>query len=176
MANEIINTRNLLAARKRKVFIKVLSKCGSVSAAAKACGHQDTSTFQRYRRDHEDFADEWSEALEAAANVLEDEAIRRAVDGVLEPTFYKGDIVGHTRKHSDTLMMFMLRGLKPDTYRENVRGGGVHVNFGIAVLPMTAQSDEAWENRALEMHKGQKIIEIEAKPTENAMLRVKRGD
>ncbi len=176
MATEIVNTKNIIADRKRKVFLKVLAQTASVSTAAKACGYQDTSTLQRYRRDNEHFADLWNEALEAAANVLEDEAVRRARDGVLEPNFYKGDIVGHTRKFSDSLMMFMLRGLKPDTYRENARGGNMNVNFGIAVLPMTAQSDEAWEERALVMHSGQKLIKVEAKPTENAMLRVKRGD
>ena len=176
MANEIVNTKNTIAARKRRVFLKVLAQTASVSVAAKACGYQDTSTLQAYRRDNEDFGDLWNEALEAAANVLEHEAIRRAVDGVLEPTFYKGVVVGHTRKYSDSNLQFMLRGMKPDTYRENARGGNMNVNFGIAVLPMTAQNDEAWENRALEMHKGQKIIEVEDKPTENAMLRVKRGD
>ncbi len=176
MATEIVHSKQLIAARKRKVFLKVLAKTASVSAAAKACGYQDTSTLQAYRRDDEDFAEEWNNALESAANVLEAELIRRAVDGVLEPVFYKGGVVGHIRKYSDTNLQFALRGMKPDVYRETARGGGLSVNFGIAVLPMTAKSAEEWEKGAIEMHKGQTTIEIEDKPTENAMLRVKRGD
>jgi hypothetical protein len=41
---------------------------------------------------------------------------------------------------------------------------------------MTAQSEEQWENRAVLMHKEQKMITIEAKPVENQMARITRGD
>ncbi len=172
----VVHSKQIIAARKRKVFLKVLANTASVAAAAKACGYQDTSVLQAYRRDNEDFAEDWNNALESAANVLEAEMVRRAVDGVLEPVFFKGGVVGHIRKYSDTLLQFALRGMKPEVYRENVRGGNLNVNFGIAVVPMTAKNDEVWEERALEMHEGQTVIQIEAKPTENAMLRVKRGD
>ncbi len=172
--NQIVHTKSLVAARKRKVFLKVLAKTGCVSASAKACGYQDTSTLQAFRRDNDDFADEWADAADAGADVLIEEARRRAVDGVLDPVFFKGAIVGHVRKYSDPLLQMLLRGARPDTYRENARGGDMNVNFGIAVLPEAAVSDKAWEVGALEMHREQKTIEIEAKPTENAMLRVKR--
>jgi redox-regulated HSP33 family molecular chaperone len=170
------DSRAILAKKKRRVFLGVLAQTGRVSEAARACGFTDTSTLQKFRRNDEDFAEAWDHALEAAAHVLEEEAIRRATEGVLEPVFYKGKVTGYKTNYSDTLMMFILRGLKPSVYRENARGGDVNVNFGIAVLPMTAQSDEQWENRAVLMHKEQKVITIEAKPVENQMARIKRGD
>jgi len=177
MANPVVvHSKQSIAARKRKVFLKVLADTASVAAAAKACGYQDATTLQAYRRDNEDFAEEWNNAMEAAATVLEAEMVRRAVDGVMEPVFFKGTVVGHIRKYSDTLLQFALRGMRPEVYRENARGGNLNVNFGIAVMPMTAKNDDAWEDRALEMHGGQTLVQIEAKPTENAMLRVKRGD
>ncbi len=166
----------MVAARKRKVFLKVLAKTGCVGSSAKACGYQDTSTLQAFRRDNDAFADEWAEAADAGADVLIQEARRRAIDGVLDPVFFKGEIVGHIRKYSDTLLQMLLRGARPDTYRENARGGDLNVNFGIAVLPQADVTSEEWEAKALKMHDGQKIIEIESKPTENAMLRMKRGD
>ena len=170
------DSRAVLAKKKRRVFLVILAQTASVAEAARACGYTDTSALQRFRRNDEDFAEEWEFALESAANVLEDEALRRAKDGVLEPTYYKGQIVGYTAKHSDTLMMFLLRGMRPGVYRDTARGGDTNINFGIAVLPMTAPDEKQWEQRALLMHDEQKNITIEAKPTENQMTRVNRGD
>jgi len=170
------NTRAVLARKKRRVFLGVLSKTGRVAEAARSCGFQDTSSLQKYRRENEDFAEDWDLAIESAANVLEEEAIRRATDGVLEPIYYKGKIAGYKTNYSDTLMMFMLRGLKPSVYRETARGGETNINFGIAVLPMTAQNETEWQDRAVIMHDKQRPIIIEAKPLENQMARVERGD
>ncbi len=168
--------RAVLAKKKRRVFLEVLAKTGRVAEAARACGYTDTATLQHFRRNDEDFAEAWEHALEAAAHVLEEEAIRRATEGVLEPVFYKGHVAGYKTNYSDTLLMFILRGLKPGVYRENARGGDTNINFGIAVLPMTAQNEGQWEERALLMHSEQKTITIEAKPVENQMSRIKRGD
>jgi len=170
------HSRVVLAKKKRNVFLSILAKTGKVAEAARACGHTDTSTFQKFRRNDEEFAEAWDEALEAAAHVLEAEAIRRATEGVLEPVFYKGEVAGYKTNYSDTLLMFVLRGLKPGVYRENARGGDTNINFGIAVLPMTAKSEEKWEQSAVLMHDQQKTITIEAKPVENQMNRIKRSD
>lgn len=179
MANAVVphkDSRAVLAKKKRKVFLSVLAKTGRVAEAARAVGYLDTATLQQYRRNDEEFAEAWDNALDAAAHQLEEEAIRRATEGVLEPIFYKGAVAGYKTNYSDTLLMFILRGLKPGVYRENQRGGDTNINFGIAVLPMTAQSEDQWEQRALLMHSKQETITIEAKPVENQMARIKRGD
>ena len=179
MANAVVqhkDSRAVLAKKKRKVFLSILAKTGVVAEAARAVGYTDTATLQQYRRNDEEFAEAWDYALEAAANILEEEADRRAKDGVLEPVFYKGAVAGYKTNYSDTLLMFRLRGLKPGMYRETQRGGDTNINFGIAVLPMTAQNDEQWEQRAVLMHQEQKTITIEAKPVENQMTRIKRSD
>lgn len=170
------DSRAFLAKKKRKAFLSILAKTGRVAEAARACGFTDTSTLQAFRRNDEEFAEAWDYALESAAHQLEEEAIRRATEGVLEPVFYKGEVAGYKTNYSDTLLMFILRGLKPGVYRDNVRGGDTNINFGIAVLPMTAQSDEQWEQRSVQMHSEQKVITLEAKPVENQMSRIKRGD
>jgi hypothetical protein len=170
------DSRAVLAKKKRRVFLDVLAKTGRVAEAARACGYTDTAALQAHRRNDEDFAEAWSQALEAAAHVFEEEATRRAIDGVHEPVYYKGEVVGYKLNHSDPLLMFMLRGLKPDTYRENARGHDMNINFGIAVLPMTAPSEGAWEERAVTMHNEQKTIIIDEKPVDNNMTRIKRSD
>lgn len=170
------DSRAVLAKKKRKVFLKVLASTGVVAEAARACGYTDTATLTKFRRSDEDFAEAWDHALESAAHILEEEADRRAKEGVLEPVFYKGKVAGYKTNYSDALLMFRLRALKPGMYRDNARGGEMNINFGIAVLPMTAQNDEQWEGRAQFMHSEQKTLTIEAKPVENHLTRVKRGD
>ncbi len=170
------DSRAVLAKKKRRVFLRVLAETGVVAEAARACGWTDTSTIQRYRNEDEEFAEAWDLSLQAAAHVLEAEAIRRAMEGEMKPIYYKGAIAGYETKRSDTLMMFMLRGMKPDVYRDNARGGDMNINFGVAVLPMTAPSDDDWEKRAVIMHDSQKTITLEAKPVENQMARIQRSD
>lgn len=155
-----------MSKKRRKMFLSILAKTGKVSEAARCAGYADTSFLVRLRKQDEDFAAEWDTALEAAKHVLEEEAIRRATEGVLEPVFYKGSICGYKPNYSDSLLMFVLRKLDP-SYRDSAQRGDTNINFGIAVLPMQAQDENAWEQRAIEMHGEQKVIELEAKPVEN---------
>ena len=39
--------------------------------------------------------------------------------GVKQPVFYKGEVCGSVRKYSDVLLIFLLKGLRPEVYREN---------------------------------------------------------
>lgn len=55
-------------------------------------------------------------ASEEAAQVLEDEAVRRATEGTLEPVFYQGVKCGAVRRYSDGLTQFLLRGFRPQKY------------------------------------------------------------
>jgi len=67
-----------------------------------------------------EFAAEWDRFLVMGAEILEDEAIRRAREGYDEPVFYQGQMTGTIRKYSDTLLIFLLKGAMPAKYRENV--------------------------------------------------------
>jgi hypothetical protein len=81
------------------------------------------------------YAAAFDRAKEEAAQTLEDEAIRRAHDGVLEPKFWKGKLVGAVRVYSDALLMFMLRGARPERYRErsavDISGSGNPISITI---------------------------------------------
>jgi len=167
----------MIARRRRRAFLLALAQTGGrVAEAAKAAGYQDTSAVQKFRRENEEFAEEWEQAVEAGTDMLVDEVVRRAIDGVHEPQYYKGEVVGYTLKFSDALLMFQIRARRPEQYRETARGGEINMNFGIAVLPMTAPDDTEWQNRALLMHDKQTPIVLEAKPVENQMAKIARGD
>jgi len=49
-------------------------------------------------------------------DALEDEAIRRAHDGTMKPVFHGGKKVGEVREYSDKLLIFLLKGCKPEKY------------------------------------------------------------
>ena len=58
-------------------------------------------------------------------------AKRRAIDGVEEPVYYRGQKVGTKKWYSDTLLMFLLKKLRPE-YREahkKTHDGTVNVTF-----------------------------------------------
>lgn len=99
-------------------FLKAFERCGQVSAAAKACGSHYTS-HARWLKSSQAYREAFDEhSKPAAIMTLEDEAIERAVTGWDEPVFYLGQQCGTKRKKSDTLLIFMLKALAPDKYRE----------------------------------------------------------
>lgn len=90
-----------------------------MTRAAKASGlHRNT--WYRRRSQRPEFAAAWAEALERGTDALEDEAVRRAVEGVLKPVFHQGKRVGALRIYSDSLLMFMLRARRPDRFAERI--------------------------------------------------------
>jgi hypothetical protein len=160
-----VTSRKALSRRKQDIFLDLLAQTGSVIESAQAVGFTTTSYLHKLRKEDEDFAERWADAIAAAGDVLEQEAIRRARDGVMDPVFYKGEVVGHKLNYSDQLLMFLMRGNNPEKYNQK-NGGDANVNikFGVAVLPMTSPSDEEWEAKAIAMHDGQELITLEDKP------------
>lgn len=61
--------------------------------------------------------------LECVIAALESEAVRRALSGVSVPVFHQGRECGSTVKHSDQLLMFLLKTLKPGRYASG-KGSG----------------------------------------------------
>ena len=103
----------------KPLFLDALRGTGNVRLAA---SNADVARQVAYRaRDSSaTFRADWDEALEEARELLEAEARRRAAIGVEEPVFYKGQVVGHIRKYSDNLLMFLLKAHWPEKFRENL--------------------------------------------------------
>jgi hypothetical protein len=122
-------------------FLLELAATGNVSAAcSEAC--IDRVTAYNRRRDDPVFRQRWQDALNQAADLLELEARRRAEKGVDEPVIYQGTIAGQwlnedgvvckhddpgakfipitIKKYSDTLLIFLLKGIRPKKYRETL--------------------------------------------------------
>ena len=115
--------RPLVNAAKRQVFLARLAECGRVKLAAQLAGLSDSNLYQE-RKHNPEFAEAWRDALDVAMGRAEDEAYRRAVEGVERAVYHKGTEIGYVRQYSDNLLMFLLKAHRPEKYRDNCIPGG----------------------------------------------------
>lgn len=130
--------------KDKNTFLNYYIEYGTISKAAKKAKisrqtHYDwlkNDTKGQYRRAFE-LADKM------AADLLEEEAFRRAVEGDTQVVYYKGEEVGRRRVYSDQLLALLLKGKKPQ-YRENVEiTNTVNVDMSDAVSTARKRAEEA---------------------------------
>lgn len=103
--------------KRRGKFLEVLAATANVTRASKAIRVSRNALYE-HRRADEQFAKAWDDAIDLGTDALEDEAVRRAHDGVLKPVYQQGRKVGTVREFSDTLLMFMLKARRPETFKD----------------------------------------------------------
>ncbi|MHB0939000.1 MAG: terminase [Armatimonadota bacterium] len=113
MANQTKQT-----AKKNQLFFDALADGKTVTLAAKLAGYTRCMVYE-WKHDDLAFSGRWDDALKVALERMEAEADRRALQGVLKPVFQGGKKVGTVRVFSDTLLIFRMKALDPDKYREN---------------------------------------------------------
>lgn len=104
---------------KKRAFLAAYAECGTVTRAAEIAGINRTTHYDWVREDPL-YSKACDAAYEHAAERLEQEARRRAVEGTEKPVFYQGEVCGTVTEYSDTLLMFLLKGAKPDKYKDRV--------------------------------------------------------
>jgi CelD/BcsL family acetyltransferase involved in cellulose biosynthesis len=140
---------------KKAAMLAALSELGNVTAAARLVGiHHDTH-YQWMKRDPQ-YAEQVPGVLEQAADLLEAEARRRAVEGVTKPIMYKDEVVTTVQEYSDTLLIFLLKGVRPQKYRE-LRHTEHTGRVELAARPFKDLSDEDLETM-LEAAKAYKAL------------------
>lgn len=81
-------------------------KC--VISACKATDISRTHVYRSRAADAE-FAKTWDDIVGEVNDLLEASAIDHAINGIPEPVFYKGVIVGYVIKYPENLRQFLLR-------------------------------------------------------------------
>lgn len=114
------------AAHKIAFLTELLMNGGHVEKACKAAGVSRTA-MGRYRDDDPDFATAWEAVQETNIERLESEADRRAMGyEIHEPLTYQGRLTGDVKvvqQYSDNLLMFRLKALRPEKYRDGPGAG-----------------------------------------------------
>jgi hypothetical protein len=114
----------------KRVMLKELAQGKSPTSAAEAAGI-GRATAYKWRSEDPEFAQAWNDAVMEGIDRLEDEAYRRAVNGVLKPVYQGGKKVGHIRQYSDGLMALLLRGRRPEVYARPEERSIPHVNKAV---------------------------------------------
>lgn len=121
---------------QQKAFLSAYVRNGGrVSTACKEVGI-DRSLPYYWLKNNTEFAEAFEIAKELSILELESEAIRRGFEGVDKPVTYHGEITDTYKEFSDTLLIFTLKGLRPEKYRERfehtgANGGPIDVNVGL---------------------------------------------
>ncbi|TIX50264.1 hypothetical protein [Alteraurantiacibacter aquimixticola] len=102
---------------RQRAFIEELASCGSVKHAARAVGVSAKSAYDLRRAEGaKGFRKAWEAALDIGIQMIEDVAMDRALNGVEEPVFAYGQVIGTRRVYNDQLLMFMLRNRAPKRF------------------------------------------------------------
>lgn len=112
-------TRHVWTPKKKAEFCEALAVGMTVATAADAVKMSRSGAYRQREVDPE-FAAAWGEAYETSTELLEAEALQRAmgrdevvgVDKDGQPIFIK--------KYSDLLLIFLLKARRPEAYRERV--------------------------------------------------------
>lgn len=132
---------------KRRAFLAAFCATGNISEAARLAKVNRLSHYEWMQDAH--YAEVFAQAQEIAGDYLEAVAWNRATNGWLEPVWYQGVQVGTVLKVSDQLLMFMLKALRPDKFRDNATirhtgpGGGAIQIEGDYELSQRLMADPA---------------------------------
>jgi len=117
---------------KKRKFLAAYAATGNMSLAARSAGiakstHWDWLRAEAARPSGErEYTDAFHATQDEAAQTLEDEAVRRAHEGVKRPVMYKGAPVKQGRRilyeteYSDQLLLALLKRFRPALYRDHV--------------------------------------------------------
>ena len=156
---EIVSADRNFSAKRAKLFLHFLAETGRVRHSAQLAGFKDADALYYRKRHDAAFSKAWEEAIDIAGDKFEDEAARRAVEGVDKDVYYKGEVVGQERQYSDGLLGKLLDGAKREKYAPKKDSNTqVNVHVGLAVVPMTAPHLEDWERGSIDMHAQQSQI------------------
>jgi hypothetical protein len=106
---------------QQAAFLAAYRETASIPKAAKAAGievDQHAQWIARNAKYWQAFVDLQTELAED----LQDQAVERAMDGWETPVLYKKRVCGTIRHHSDRLLLFLLKALKPEEWGRASRG------------------------------------------------------
>lgn len=145
-------------------FLAAFALGATMTSAAERAGI-DRTTVYRLIESNEEFAAKFADAEKQSADLLEQEARRRAIEGVKEPVIYQGKLMGvwlneqgeavaentpgakliplTVNKPSDLLMIFLLKGRRPEVFGERVDV----TSGGKQLLPWSVKPDGRLSDR-----------------------------
>ena len=100
----------------RAAFLQHYEETGRVNLACQQAGIGKRTHYNWLERDRS-YSKQFEKSRKIAIQLLEDEAMRRAVEGIEKAVTIAGERET-VREYSDTLLIFLLKGAFPEKYRE----------------------------------------------------------
>lgn len=97
------------------IFFAHLSSGNSVTRACEAAGYVRQVAYAWKAKDRK-FGERWEASKSQAYELVEEAIQRRCIEGINQPVFYKGQVVGNKTLFSDKLMMLWLRYNRPHRF------------------------------------------------------------
>lgn len=120
-----------LTPQKINTFLLHLGRTGSVTFAAARAGLSRRALY-KHRTADEAFAGYWEEALNLGVERLQDDAMRRALEGTARAVFRNGKQVGSVQQFDNRLLQFLLKAHRPETYGERGKAALSPLPFDLA--------------------------------------------
>lgn len=106
---------------KKRAFLAALEVNGGNRTAAAAAAGVERTIHYRWLAEDPDYKVGYEHAMEQGADVLEDEVVRRAKAGVLEPIYNRaGLLIGHKLRYSDSLLLAQLAAARPERWKTRI--------------------------------------------------------
>lgn len=137
--------RGLVFAKARQErYLAVLKETGEPAAACEEVGIL-SRTVNGYRKKYPEFAEAEAEAMRTYRARLAMKVHERGVDGIQEPVFWQGIIVGWVTKYSDRMLELQVKRHIPE-YRdkvtvENNHSGAVGLLADLGNLPENIRAE-----------------------------------
>lgn len=112
-----VRAGNTIRHPKKRAFLAAYVRTASIVRAAQTAKIDRSDHYDWMKKDPA-YAEAFDKSKDVAAQTLEDEAVRRAHQGCAKAVYHQGKRVGIVTEYSDTLLIFLLKGLRPEKYRE----------------------------------------------------------
>ena len=121
VAHITIRDQSKLAQGNRQdYFLIALGALGTIRDSVIFTGIPRAQHFRWLDKD-DDYKLKYQRAQDTFSEVLEAQLYKRAIVGVEEPIYAKGEIVGYKTKYSDNLLITALKANLPDKYAERTK-------------------------------------------------------
>ena len=119
---------------KQRAFLAAYVKTKRTLAASALTGVSRETHYYWLKSDPQ-YCEHWRRARKMLGDMVEEEVMRRAVDGYKKPVVHQGKVTDRYKNYSDRLAVFLLKHLKPEVYnvrqREPEIGGPTHITITV---------------------------------------------
>ena len=120
-------------------FLHHLGRTGSITFAATRAGLPRRQLYKRRAADAT-FAAQWEDALQLGIDRLQDDAMRRALQGTPRGVFRNGRQVGSVQQFDNRLLQFLLRAHRPQVYGDKKLPAAAPLPFDLVARVKAAEA------------------------------------